>query len=135
MICLSLFFFVLFVILVLKTDNPHCFLPFIVCFLLSICSIFFHFSDISTIRMGEDYIKIQQEDLNELNVQIKDLSILLPSASLMNQDSPYRSLIELKGERIKQLTDTKRKIIDAKKSLMQRKMGFNRDVVWFFGDK
>lgn len=94
-----------------------------------------HCRDLSIIKMSDDLIKIQEESIKETDIQMKDLSSSVPSNALMNQDSPYKSLIELRGERINELSIIKRKIVDSKISIYERKLGFFSFIVWYFGDK
>ena len=91
-------------------------------FFIFIAQLFKHTHDISTIRMSEDIINVQKECIEETDRQMKDLSISVPSNALMNKDSPYRSLIELRRERINSLAETKKSILDAKMNICARKV-------------
>lgn len=108
------------------------FVGFCVSSLILICVIVAHCDDISIIITADEKIKVCQNSIEEVDRQMKDLNI--SNVSLMNNDSPYRTLIELRGNMIKCLGNAKNEVVDAKRRIISRKLGINRHVVYFFGE-
>lgn len=95
--------------------------------------VFLHSSQIAFVRMSSDHIIVHQEAIDEVDRQMKSISI--PEHSFFNADSPYRSLIELRGQRIHALAETKVLINKAKSGIIARKVGLFRDIVYIFGEE
>ncbi len=88
-----------------------------------------HISDLADIETAEGYIKVQIEYKNNLNAELNKLPDI--DTALMNGDTPAKSLILAIADAEKEITKEKRRLLNAKKSIIKRKRGVGGYVFWF----
>ncbi len=92
-----------------------------------------HVNDIATIRQGESFIQIRQEAIDDIEESLKIINA--PQTALMNMDSPVAALVKTKSDYIKDLTEIKLEIQEAKRDIEARKLGLMSGVVTIYGDQ
>lgn len=90
-----------------------------------------HISDISLVKNQHIVLQVREDAITRINNDLKDFP---QTTTLMNADSPIRSMIETKSQYISDLTNTKVRIADAKMSIERRKLGSGAWAVWLMGD-
>lgn len=103
----------------------------IVIILWPIGSIALHASDLATVRHGQLLVEVRQEAISQINKQLKEIKVS-PTA-LMNADSPTSSLINTKANFVKELTEQKIAIQEAKVSIERRSIGLMYGIVKIMG--
>ena len=76
-------------------------------------------------------IETREQAIKDIDNQLNKLEY--NQTSLMNGDTPVKSLIETKSKYISELTEEKLKIQRAKISIEARSIGFFKVVVWLYG--
>ena len=135
---LLLIILILLVIIILKFEGGHDFeiafgaaLLIALLFVLTIGSSLFHANDLAVIRSGKPLIEIREQAIKDIDNQLNKLEY--NHTSLMNGDTPTKSLIETKSKYISELTEEKLEIQRAKISIEARSIGFFKLVVWLCG--
>lgn len=98
---------------------------------LNVAPIYNHTSDLATIRTGEAFIEIKEEAITRINKEL----VGYPRGSLMNADSPVRAYINVKSGYINSIANTKTRIQNSRKAIVQRSLGTSAWVVWLIGNK
>jgi len=96
-----------------------------------ILSIIIHSNDLAVIRSGKPLIEIREQAIKDIDNQLNKLEY--NHTSLMNADTPVKSLIETKSKYISELTNAKLRIQIAKITIEARSIGFFKLVVWLYG--
>lgn len=96
-----------------------------------VASFFNHSDDLSLIRTGQPLVVIREEAIKDIDKQLDKLKF--SQTSLMNNDSPAKSLIETKSKYISELTVEKLKIQQARINIEARSIGLLKFVVWLYG--
>ena len=102
-------------------------------FFLSIPAISFmcHCDDLATVRHGNLLIEVRRDAIKQIDEQLKDIKIT--QTSLMNNDSPAKSLIETKTKFVEELAKQQIEIANAKISIEKRSLGLMSATVKIFG--
>lgn len=100
-------------------------------FVLIIGSSLFHANDLALIRSGKPLIETREQAIKDIDNQLNKLEY--NHTSLMNGDTPVKSLIETKSRYISELTEEKLEIQRAKINIEARSIGFFKLVVWLYG--
>lgn len=90
-----------------------------------------HISDISLVKNQHIVLQVREDAITRINNDLRDFP---QTTTLMNADSPIRSMIETKSQYISDLTNTKVRIADAKMSIERRKLDSGAWAVWLMGD-
>lgn len=97
---------------------------------LNIVPLFSHINDLTLIRNQKILIDVREDAINRINTDLKEFP---QGSALMNADSPVSSMIATKSEYIKELTDLKIKVAQAKINIERSAMGPDAWVVWILG--
>ena len=133
-IILILIFLILIIVALInyRTDEPGTLLFTAFLMLLPlVISIMIHTSELALLRKGNALVVIREQAINDIDTQL--LQIKVSNSSLMNADSPIRSLVETRTKFISELTEQKIKIQEAKISIEDRSIGIMKMVVWIYG--
>jgi hypothetical protein len=90
-----------------------------------------HAYDLSIVRNEEQIISVHETAIQEIDTQLKGMDI--KNTSLMNADSPTRSLIEAKAEFVKRLTEARSRVVNARVRISARSIGVASGVVTVYG--
>jgi hypothetical protein len=83
------------------------------------------------VRNGNLLIETRNEAIKDINNQLKNMKI--NQYSLMNADSPVRSLTETKAKFVEESAQQKLKIANAKINIEARSIGFMSGIVKIMG--
>ncbi len=103
----------------------------IIIVLWPIGSIGFHASDLASVRHGQLLVKVREEAISEIDKQLKEIKV--KPTTLMNADSPVSSLINTKANFVKELTEEKIAIQEARVSIERRSLGLMYGIVKIMG--
>jgi len=82
-----------------------------------------HVNNLACIKMQDETITVHQQRLASLNKQYEAITKNIHSASLMNADSPVKSVIEGITGAENSITNAKLKVIEARIDIEARKRG------------
>ncbi len=91
-----------------------------------------HADDIGTIIAQQEVIMVYEKQRDDLNKTMS--SFKYPAGSLLNADSPVRSIVEQLANVEKLLADARAEKAEAIKSIEQRRVGPVSGVIGFAGD-
>ncbi len=96
-----------------------------------------HFKNLATLRTQFERIQILDNRVKELSGLIKDNKNIDNGNLLVvaNADSPIRTIVDQLAQANKDLANARCAVVDAKRDIEIRKVGFLWPIVWIYGDK
>ena len=89
-----------------------------------------HNNAIANIENSEAIVKIQEDYKERLKIQLDSLPKV--NSSLMNADSPYRSIVSEIAVSEQKIAEANEKVLNSKISIQKRKRGMTSYILWFF---
>lgn len=94
-----------------------------------------HCDSLATIKSADSLIAVYTESLSDLDKQMESLSKDIDNKTLFNADSPYRTLIQTKADYVSKVAKARFEIVDAKREIQARKLGFMSHIVRWYGEE
>lgn len=96
-------------------------------------SISSHAHDLGTVRKGYELIEVREQAIEDIDAQLNLLERQYTSTSLLNADTPARSLIETKASFVSEIAEARADIAKAKISIERRSIGLMNGIVHWYG--